>query len=255
MSSDEEKRFLTKIVQKDECFIWTGYKDASSGHGIFRKDDGMPKPAHRFSWERVNGSIPKGLQLRNLCGERSCTTTTHWELLTPEVRFWGYVNKNGPVSVPHLGKCWIWEGSKDGCGYGTFGLNRNTERAHRVSWWWRYGAILDGFELDHRCRVRACVNPEHLQAITHHENVLLGEAPPAKQARQTHCKNGHPLTGMNLYITPRGKRQCRECKRERTMRSRAKTNEKRRLHHSMNKTTDNAKRREKRAQRKLKGVE
>jgi hypothetical protein len=74
------------------------------------------------------------------------------------------------------------------------------------------GRIPPGLTLDHLCRVRHCVNPYHLEAVPHRVNVLRGDSPLARKARQTHCANGHLLDG----IRPRGQgRYCKQCLRER----------------------------------------
>jgi hypothetical protein len=74
------------------------------------------------------------------------------------------------------------------------------------------GPIPDGLFLDHTCRNRNCVNPQHLDPVTNKENILRGEGSPAKNARKTHCKNGHPLKGENLVRGSKGERVCRTCK-------------------------------------------
>lgn len=80
--------------------------------------------------------------------------------------------------------------------------------AHRFAYELANGPIPDGLEIDHLCRNRKCVNPAHLQAVSHRENML--------RAAKTHCLNGHPLTGPNVYLRPDGRgRECRECRRRR----------------------------------------
>jgi hypothetical protein len=88
-------------------------------------------------------------------------------------------------------------------------------RAHRLYYELEKGPIPKGLTLDHLCRVRCCVNPDHLEPVTPVENVMRGESFFAKQARRTHCPQGHEYIGRNLMITRRGERKCRACDLER----------------------------------------
>lgn len=111
-----------------------------------------------------------------------------------------------------MGVCWEWTGRihKD-TGYGYF--NDGTSRrvlAHVFAWESLIGPVPAGLELDHRCRNRACVNPDHLEPVTHAENMARAIYPAR---HQTHCKNGHPLSGENLRIETNGARRCRACRR------------------------------------------
>lgn len=90
-----------------------------------------------------------------------------------EERFWASVSKGGPIPAraPWLGQCWTWVGKPDDGGYGRIdigGLQRIP--AHRVSWTIAFGDIKPGVEVDHRCRNRACVNPDHLRLATRKQN-------------------------------------------------------------------------------------
>lgn len=108
--------------------------------------------------------------------------------------------------------CWLWTGCLGGHGYGTLWMNGATRYAHRLIYEALVGPIPEGLELDHLCRVRHCVNPAHLEPVTHKVNQLRGTSPMADSARKTHCLRGHPLSGPNLYLRPDGKgRQCRAC--------------------------------------------
>ncbi len=136
-----------------------------------------------------------------------------------EERFWPKVDKDGPLSEarPDLGPCWIWLGNRTNLGYALFHVNVAGKwvkrKAHTVAYEIEVGPAPPGLEPDHLCRVPRCVNPSHLEWVTHRENVLRGRSPAADQARQTHCLREHPLSGDNLYVKPNGKRECRACRR------------------------------------------
>ena len=127
-------------------------------------------------------------------------------------RFWAKVSPE-----PNTG-CWLWSGCDNGEGYGTVYSGGKNHKAHRVSYELHNGKIPDGLQIDHLCRVRCCVNPDHLEAVTQKTNVQRGEA--VKKCREhfaaiTHCPQGHPYSGDNLRITTSGSRLCRECHRSR----------------------------------------
>lgn len=133
----------------------------------------------------------------------------------PKERFWEKVDKNGPLG------CWIWTASKMAGGYGQFivmsGKRGRPIPAHRVAWEWLRGPIPDGLVIDHRCRTRACVNPDHLEPVTNEENILRGVWQPILNRTKTYCVNGHPFNDENTYRPPGrpGVRQCRACMRAR----------------------------------------
>lgn len=83
--------------------------------------------------------------------------------------------------------------------------------AHRISYEHFTGPIPAGLHLDHLCRNRACVNPEHCEPVTCRENVRRGEGIAAKHMAKTHCIQGHELSVSNLYRTRKGHRVCRTC--------------------------------------------
>lgn len=114
--------------------------------------------------------------------------------------------------------CWNWKASKDNDGYGNFWFKSKIYLAHRASYEMFVGSIQDGMTLDHICRNRSCVNPNHLRQMSLKENILCGDGVCAKKLKQTHCVRGHELSGYNLMNRVRNgnvNRSCRICKNER----------------------------------------
>ena len=119
---------------------------------------------------------------------------------------------------PNTG-CWLWMGSCGPDGYGQMShreRGRSLRRAHIVSFELHKGRVPAGFVLDHKCRIRCCVNPDHLEPVTDRENVLRGVGRGAISARMTICIRGHELSRI-----PGGKRYCPTCSAERKRRSHA----------------------------------
>lgn len=134
------------------------------------------------------------------------------EWLSPRriASFWSKVDKAAPSG------CWRWTASLSDCGYGAFavrvGEKQRSRPAHRIAWELHHQRAIDaGLELDHLCRNRWCVNPDHLEPTTRRDNILRGISPAAINARRTHCVRGHDL----LRLTYLKYRRCRVCHRER----------------------------------------
>lgn len=141
--------------------------------------------------------------------------------------------------VLDVGSCWEWCGNaRATTGYGQFKQGSIYLKAHRVSWTLAKGPIPYGLTLDHLCRNRLCVNPDHLEAVTNRENILRGESPTARNARKTHCDRGHALTPENIISYPKtehghARRACRACASMRRQQRYLKSKVGRNAHHAL----------------------
>jgi len=116
-------------------------------------------------------------------------------------RFWAKVLITGPDD------CWEWQGWHTKDGYGGFRLGHRQTTAHRALYETTKGIIPAGYTIDHLCRNRGCVNPNHLEAVPHYENLRRGIRPPLK----TSCRQGHLYDQTNTRVTVKGNRICRTC--------------------------------------------
>lgn len=112
------------------------------------------------------------------------------------------------VDVDDASGCWLWTATTNRKGYGMFWPTSASVSAHRWAYAHFVGPIPDGLQIDHLCRVRHCVNPEHLVPVTARENQ---QRSPFDPAARTHCPRGHPYDAENTYRYPDGRRWCRRC--------------------------------------------
>lgn len=122
-------------------------------------------------------------------------------------------------------ECWLWaQNVNPNDGYGRVRLEFNGKRyylAHRLMYEMCIGEIPPTYELDHLCRNHLCINPDHLEPVTHSENVKRGLTPVINRfnaVTRTHCRRGHPWVPENLLISSKatgGKKYCKVCKNER----------------------------------------
>lgn len=132
---------------------------------------------------------------------------TREALLRVEDRFFSKVDP---------GLCWEWQGKPNSYGYGRMRIDGDLYFAHRIAWELLVGPIPEGLVIDHMCVNKICVCPEHLDPVTQTVNAKRGkwvEASVDVKKSRTHCIRNHPLFGDNLYVTPNGRRNCRECRR------------------------------------------
>ena len=109
--------------------------------------------------------------------------------------------------------CWRWLGSTDKDGYALFRIGK-TNRGARISYEHYVGPIPEGYEIDHLWKQKDCVNPFHLEAVTHKVNISRQEHNNQNKNKKS-CNNGHEFTEKNTLILANGDRQCRKCSRDR----------------------------------------
>lgn len=136
--------------------------------------------------------------------------TSTRELLS--LRFWAKVDKRGPD------ECWPWLGATNGnMGHGQLTVAQRRHYAHRAAWELAHGPIPPGFFVCHHCDNPPCCNSAHLFLGTARDNaqdMVAKGRHVSWHAAKTHCSNGHPLSGENLYVPPSGRgRYCRACRR------------------------------------------
>jgi hypothetical protein len=160
---------------------------------------------------------------RGMCEMHVRRVEKHGEVTDPRARrFWAQVDKDGPLPEERqsLGPCWVWTGCKHPVtGYGVFG-GKGTQLVHRIAYQYLVGLISKGLHLDHLCRRRSCVRPEHLEPVTPRENIRRGnqgafwgyapEVVPVKPKIEkpthcTECSGDRPLFKRTL---------CRPCYRK-----------------------------------------
>ncbi len=121
-------------------------------------------------------------------------------------------------SVPEaLTGCWLWEKTRNKDGYGCISFLGKNRKAHRVSYWAFRGEFDRELTIDHLCKNKSCVNPDHLEPVTHRENCLRSGNQAALCARKLVCSKGHPFDEDNTRIRSKGagfSRACRACERE-----------------------------------------
>lgn len=183
------------------------------------QDEGAPAPCDRpGAWPTPQGGVDVA---KAMCSVEDCEREViargwcvgHYDrwrrygqpLGAPAVRerFWSKVDKTET--------CWLWTAAKDTGGYGRFGVSGKVAFAHRHSYEFLVGPIPEGLELDHLCRVPACVNPSHLEPVTHAENLRRAITNADHRRNQTSCIHGHPFDEANTIRRKNGGRGCREC--------------------------------------------
>ena len=148
----------------------------------------------------------KFLRVHKQCPTCGTSITDPWVLFSK-------IKKH--VSMESDSGCWIWKGSLTYGGYAHLTWNGTLWVGHRLIYEIFKGPIPPGLELDHLCRVRRCVNPDHVEPVTHKVNVLRGLGVTAEAAQATHCPSGHSYDETNTLWSKDKRRYCRQCLRAR----------------------------------------
>lgn len=137
------------------------------------------------------------------------------QAMTVEQRFFSYIES--------VDDCWIWGGTRDGKGYGSFSIKHRYHRAHRVCYEFLLGPIPEGHDLDHLCRNPLCVNVGHLEPVTRLENSMRGEHPNYVAHRNGTCRVGHPRSQMYFRKSNGRPVYCKVCAREKYLKRLGRT--------------------------------
>lgn len=117
--------------------------------------------------------------------------------------------------------CWLWKGARTNCGYGVTTRAKKSIYVHRRMFSNMVGPINAGHDIHHKCGVKRCCNPVHLESLPRKAHLMISGSFSAINAQKEFCDRGHPLSGTNLRLYTRRngvtERVCRECKREREL--------------------------------------
>lgn len=112
--------------------------------------------------------------------------------------------------------CWLWPGKRKPDGYVRINWAGGLAYAHRLAYELLVGPIADGMQIDHLCRVRHCMNPRHMEPVTHQENIRRSGGITNQHAVKTHCPRGHEYSEENTRWY-QGRRYCRACHKEQSL--------------------------------------
>lgn len=221
MNIEDRIKLDTTVDEQTGCWDWL----ASAPHGQpqFHWGSTVLRP-RVVLWKMKFGDVPRRFWMHRVCLNGRCINPDHVELVKHHKTSFGNLALlnferllDNIMPVTESG-CWIWTRYCAQHGYAQIvDLQGKKLYVHRLFYEHYKGPIPAGLTLDHLCRVRCCVNPDHLEPVTLAENVRRGEGVAAQHRRKTHCINGHELHGTNLvHVKSRPRtRVCRICTKAR----------------------------------------
>ena len=153
----------------------------------------------------------KPVNARRMCRPHYRRWMKHGDALAPRTESVKDDPGRWAAMVETTDGCWLWKGGVGSNGYGNFWADGRTVLAHRFAYELLVGPIPTDMHLDHLCRVRHCVRPDHLEPVTVAENNRRSASPSARNALKTHCPRNHPYDEANTYYDNRGSRVCKAC--------------------------------------------
>lgn len=161
--------------------------------------------------DNCNGITGVAGTARGLCNAHYHRFMRHGDPLKGGSPKLGYPNNLLTGYLESKNGCWIWEGKPNNSGYGSvYTTYKRQELAHRAMYEYKIDKIPDNLELDHLCRNRLCINPEHLEPVTSLENNRRARIANGLDVK---CKRGHLRQDDNWYYHPDGSRECLKCRR------------------------------------------
>lgn len=173
-------------ITETGCWEWIAAR-LSKGYGHLSVA-GRSRQAHRVSYEAFVGSIPEGASIGHDCLNNACVNPSHLILLTdgadprrklkplPDAEYRVLLEERVTRNSKRVGECLLWRGRLTYAGYGHISVRNDNCNVHRIAYELWVGPIPDGLEIDHLCFVRHCLEPTHLEAVTHAENLRRARA-------------------------------------------------------------------------------
>ena len=179
LSEAERNHIATRLVfGAGECWIWTGTWTAKNQSKLMLRRGDRQAAVHRVLVAALNGRAPKA-KLTRVCGSIRCVRPTHW--LEPGEAGVALFERRLLSKIDRTEECWTWIGKTYRGGYGRISRSGRQIAAHRAVYELLVGPIPEGLVLDHLCRNRRCVRPEHLEPVSLVENLRRGFAAALKE--------------------------------------------------------------------------